>query len=214
MDEDRDLLPWIFGGLSMATVAIAVTVAASNGTAPKKSHAPTQTAAQILPDTKGLPVPEAQALPQAVLASPRAVVALPQAGLPAAPTPSATFAAAQMQTAAPPMEPTSRVWECTINGQKTFSDAPCGDKSSVREIGPINRMDPSPIVSYARSYGRDPSYQPEYSYPGEQPDTNAEQQSAGNPYPVFVGIPIHEHARPDHAHRPHGHHRGPQPRRN
>jgi hypothetical protein len=119
-----------------------------------------------------------------------------------------------MQMAAPTMQSTGRVWECTINGQKTFSDAPCGDRASVREIGPINRMDPSPIVSYARPYGREANDQPENSYPGEQPDTNAEQPFAGNPYPVFVGIPIHEHARPNHEHRPHRHNRGPQPRRN
>jgi hypothetical protein len=195
MDEDRDLLPWIFGGLSMASVAIAITMAASK------------------PDAPALAVPETEALPKAVLALPKAVLAppkaaaLPAAGLPTPPAAS-TFAAAQMQTAAPPMQPSSRVWECTINGQKTFSDAPCGDKSSVREIGPINRMDPSPILSYAPSYGRESSYQPGYSYPGEQPDTNAEQQFAGNPYPVFVGVPVHERARPDHTHRPHGHNRG------
>jgi hypothetical protein len=214
MDEDRDLLPWIFGGLSMATVAIAITVASSNGTAPNKSHAPTQTTAHILPDAQALPVPEAEALPKAVLALPRSAAALPQAGLPTAPTPAPTFAAAQPPMSAPPMEPTSRVWECTINGQKTFSDVPCGDKSSVREIGPVNGMNPSPILSQARSYGQEPGYQPEYSYPAEQPDTNAEQQSAGNPYPVFIGIPTHERRRPDHAHRPHEHNRGPQPRRN
>ena len=140
MDEDRDLLPWIFGGLSMATVAIAITVASSNGTAPDKSHAPTQTTAHGLPDTQALLVPEAEASPKAVLALPKAAAAMSEAG---APIPAPTFAAAQIQTSAPPMEPTNRVWECTINGQKTFSDAPCGDKSSVREIGPINRMDPT-----------------------------------------------------------------------
>jgi hypothetical protein len=32
MDKDRDLLPWIFGGLSMAAVAIAITVGSTNGT--------------------------------------------------------------------------------------------------------------------------------------------------------------------------------------
>jgi hypothetical protein len=125
------------------------------------------------------------------------------------------LSAAQIQTAAPPTEPTGRVWQCTINGQKTFSDVPCGDKASVREIGPINRMDPSPVLSQTPSYGRQESYQPEYSYPGEQPDSNAgEQPLAGNSYPVFIGIPIHERRRPDHAHRPHEHNRGPQPRRN
>jgi hypothetical protein len=208
MDEDRDLLPWIFGGLSMATVAIALTVASSNGTVPNKSQAPTQTTAHISTDAQALLLPEAKALP-------KAVVALPEAGLPAAPTSAPTFAAAQMQTTAPPMESTSQIWECTINGQKTFSDNPCGGKSSLREIGPINRMDPTPIIPYARSYASESSYRPEYSYPGEQGDSNpGEQQFAANSYPVFIGVPFHEHRRPDHAHRPHDHYRGPQPRRN
>jgi hypothetical protein len=215
MDQDRDLLPWIFGGLSMAAAAIAITVASSNGSAPNKAHAPTQTTAHILPDARALPVPEAEASPKAVLAFPKVAAVMPVAGSPTAPTPAPIFAAAQMQTAAPPTEPTSRVWQCTINGQKTFSDAPCGDKASVREIGPINRMEPSPVFSRTPSYGREDSYQPEYSYPGEQPDSNAgEQPLAGNSYPVFIGIPTHERRRPDHAHRPHEHNRGPQPRRN
>jgi len=203
MDKGRNLLPWIFGGLSMAAAAIAITVASSNGGAPNRSHAPIQTTAHISPDAQILPAPQAVALPKAVPAAPAPVS-----------TPAPTLAAAPTQSAAPPTQPTSRVWECTINGQKTFSDAPCGDKSSVREIGPINRMDPSPLFSYARPYGREPSYQPEYSDPGEQPDATAEQQFAGNPYPVYVGIPVREHARPNHAHRPHGHSRGPQPRKN
>jgi len=208
MDEDRDLLPWIMGGLSMATVAIAITVASSNGTRPNKSHAPAQTTPHILPEARALLLPEAQALP-------RTVVTLPEAGPPTAPTPAPTLAAAQIQTAAPPIEPNSQIWECTINGQKTFSDTRCGDKSSLREIGPTNRMDPTPMLPLARSYAPESSYQPEYSYPGEQVDSNpGEQQFAANSYPVFIGIPFHEHRRPDHAHRPHGHYRGPQPRKN
>jgi hypothetical protein len=202
MAEDTDLLPWILGGLSAATVAIAITVGATNGTAPHKSHA-----AHAAAPTAALSLPGAEAIPQATAALSEAPAI--------APTRAPNLPAAQIQTAAPPTGPTSRVWQCTINGQKTFSDAPCGDRASVREIGPINRMDPSPVLSHAPSYGREASYQPEYSYPGEQADSNAgEQPLAGNSYPVFVGIPTHERRRPDHAHRPHEHNRGPQPRRN
>jgi hypothetical protein len=209
MAEDTDLLPWILGGLSAATVAIAIVVGASNGTAPNgtapsKSHAALQTAAL---QTAALSLPGAEATPRATAASSQAPAI--------APTSAPNLSAAQIQTAAPPTGLTSRVWQCTINGQKTFSDAPCGDKASVREIGPINTMDPSPVLSHAPSYGQESSYQPEYSYPGEQADSNpAEQQLAGNSYPVFAGIPIHERRRPEHAHRPHEHNRGPQPRRN
>jgi hypothetical protein len=205
MAEDTDLLPWILGGLSAATVAIAITVGFSDGSSPNKAHGTAQTT------TLGLPGSEAMPQATAALSDAPAIAPTRAPNLTGAPN----FSAAQIQTAAPLTEPTSRVWQCTINGQKTFSDAPCGDKASVREIGPINRMDPSPVLSRTPSYGREESYQPEYSYPGEQPDSNAgEQPLAGNPYPVFIGIPIHERRRPDHAHRPHEHNRGPQPRRN
>ena len=205
MAEDTDLLPWILGGLSAATVAIAITVGASNGTTPNKSHAATSTAA--------LSLPGAEAIPQATAALSEAPAIAPVRAPNLAGAPN--LSAAQIQTAAPPTQPTSQIWQCTINGQKTFSDAPCGDKSSRRELGPINRMDPSPVFSHAPPYGREANYQPEYSYPGEQADSNAaEQPLAGNSYPVFVGIPIHERRRPEHAHRPHEHNRGPQPRRN
>jgi hypothetical protein len=188
MDKDRDLLPWIFGGLSMAAVAIAITVGSTNGTTPKNPRVPSQIAAHILPETETT----------------------------AAPAPAPTLAAVQMRTVVTrPIEPNSRIWECTINGQKTFSDNPCGDKSSLHEIGPINGMDPIPIRSHARSYAPESSYQPGYSYQGDQEEDNpGEQQFAHNPYPVFVGIPVHERGRPDPAHRPHSYHRGPPPRKN
>jgi hypothetical protein len=115
----------------------------------------------------------------------------------------------------PPTASNSQIWECTINGQKTFSDSPCGGQSSVRELGPVNRMDPTPILPHGRSYVPESSYQPGYSYQGDQEDSNpGEQQFANNSYPVFVGFPVHEPRRPEHAHRPHGHYRGPSSRKN
>lgn len=187
MDKDRDLLPWIFGGLSIATVAIAITVGSTNGTAPRDSQAPRQTIA----------------------------FTLPEAEVATAPAPAPTLAAAQIQTVTPPTESNSQIWECTINGQKTFSDSPCGTKSSLLEIGPINGMDPTPIRPLARSYAPESSYHPEYSNQGDQEDSNpGEQQFANSSYPVFVGIPVRERGRPDHAHRPHSDHHRPPPRKN
>ena len=203
MDKDRDLLPWIFGGLSMATVAIAITVGSTHGIVPQNLHAPSrttapsQTTAHILPELEVTPAPA------------------PALGTAQIQTVAPTLAAAQIQTVTPTMAPSSRIWECTINGQRTFSDHPCGDKSSVREIGPTNRMDPTPILPYARSYVPESSYPPEYSYQGGQEDSiPGEQQFANDSYPVFIGIPVHEHRRLEHGHRPHGQHRGPPPRRN
>ena len=43
MDKGRNLLPWIVGGLSMATLAVAITVGWAKGIAPNNSPAPSQT---------------------------------------------------------------------------------------------------------------------------------------------------------------------------
>ena len=202
MDKDRDLLPWIFGGLSMATAAIAITLGATYGNAPgdaaKNSQAPSPITAHPLPWVEA---PTASAPAPAPAPAP----------VPAA-APAHTLAAAQ--TAAPPVEPSTQIWECTINGQKTFSDNPCGDKSSLREIGPVNRMDPTPVLSQARSFVPGSSYPPEF-YPGEGADSSpGEQQFANNSYPVYIGIPSHERRRTGPGHRPHNHDRGSIARRN
>jgi hypothetical protein len=190
MNKERDLLPWIFGGLSLAAVAMAVVLGSTYGNASKHLQPPSLITAHPLPEP------------------PTQTVQAPT------PAPAPILAAAEIQTAAPPAEPNGQIWECTTNGQKTFSDNPCGDKPSLRDIGPINRMDPTPILPHARSSVPESSYQPEYSYPGEQADSYpGEQQPAYNSYPVYIGIPYREHRRPDHGHRPHNHDRGPPPRK-
>jgi hypothetical protein len=198
MDKDRDLLPWIFGGLSMVTVALAVTIGSTSRTAPKILEAPSRTTALILPEAEATTAPP--------------------------PTPAPTLATAQIQPVTAPQEQNGQIWECTINGQKTFSDNPCGERSSLHEIGPVNGMDPTPILPRARSHAPESSDRPEYSYQGNQPEYSSQgdqedsaaggQQFANGSYPVFVGIPVREHRRPDHEHRPHGFDRGPTPRKN
>jgi hypothetical protein len=205
----------------MATVAIAISVGWAKGIAPNNSPAPSQTAAHLLPDAEST-----------------------TASAPA-PAPAPTLTVAQIRQVPPPIapnsEPNRQIWECTINGLKTFSDNPCGEKSTLREIGPINRMDPTPILPPSRSYVRESSAQPNYSYPSEPqsadnsyPADNAYPADNSYPadslYPVFVGIPFdgrrrHDHekrGRSDHEHRPYSqphsqpqsHNRGPQPLRN
>jgi hypothetical protein len=191
MDKGRNLLPWILGGLSMAIVAIAITVAWAKGIAPNNSPAPSQTAAHVLPDAQPTTAPT--------------------------PAPTPPFRVAQirpMAPVAPKVEPNRSVWECTISGQKTFSDNPCGNKSRLREIGPVNRMDPTPILPHSRSYAPESSGQPRYSYPSEQADSYpGDQQSADNSYPadnpypaddsypVFVGNSFDERRRRNHEER-------------
>jgi hypothetical protein len=192
MDKDRDLLPWIFGGLSLAAAATAVILGSTYGNASKHFQAPSLVTAHPLPE------PPTQTVP-----TPTPTQTMPT------PVPAQNLAAADIQTAAPPAQPNGQIWECTINGQKTFSDNPCGEKSSLHEIGPINGMEPTPILPHARSVVPQSSYQPEYSYPDEPADSYAgEQPFVSNAYPVFVGIPYREHRRPDRGHRPHNHDRG------
>jgi hypothetical protein len=198
MDKDRDLLPWIFGGLSMAA-AIALTVGSGNVTASRNSPAPSVPTA-LLPTAHILPAADVMAAPAPALAP--------------APAPEQISAAAQIQTATARVEPGSQIWECTTNGQKTFSDKPCGDKPSLHELGPINGMDPTPILPRARPYAAEPSREPDY-YPGAQDDSGSrEQQFAANSYPAFIGIPIREHRRGDHERRPDSYHHRLPPRRN
>jgi hypothetical protein len=180
MDKDRDLLPWIFGGLSMATVAIAIIVGSNNRPAPKNPPPSSLATAYALPPAPAETVP----------------VAVPIL------VPVQALEAAQLQTVTPPIEQSGQIWECAINGQRTFSDKRCGEKPSLRKIGPINTMDPTPIF---RSIS---SYEPESSYAAEYPEPS-DPQLADNSYPVYVGVPYHERRRPDRAHPSHDRGRTP-----
>jgi hypothetical protein len=192
MDKDHDLLPWILGGLMIATAALAIAVASTNRIAPGNSPALSSTAAQTLP-----------VAPPATL---HTIVAPAPASEPAPPPPVAA-APIQAMIPAPPTEPTVKIWECTINGIKTFSNKSCGDKPSIREIGPVNTMESTPIFRFDRAYGPESSYQPDYPYSGSQ-------DSPDSSYPAVIGIPYHQGRRPDHAHQPHGRNHGPSPRKN
>jgi hypothetical protein len=192
MDKDRDLLPWILGGLMMATVALAIAVGSTNRIAPTNLQALSQMASQTLP---------AAALP---------AIALPAPAPERAPPPPVAAAPIQAMTPAPPTEPTVKIWECTINGLRTFSNKSCGDKPSIREIGPVNTMESTPIIPFDRAYRGQSSYQPDYP---DYPYSSA-QDSPDSSYPVVVGIPYRDRRRSDHEHQPHGHDHGPSPRKN
>jgi hypothetical protein len=189
MHKDLDLLPWILGGLMMATVALAIAVASTNRIAPRNFQALSQPAAQTLPAT----VP--------------AIAPTPTPTPVPAPPPSVAAAPVQAMTPEPSTEPTVKIWECTINGVRTFSNKSCGDKPSIREIGPVNTMESTPIFRFDRAYGPETSYQPDYPY-------SDAQESPDSSYPAVVGIPFRERRRSDHAHQPHGHGHGPTPRKN
>ena len=198
MYKQRGLLPWILGGLTIAGVAAAIMVSSDRPVTPSLPQAGAPISAPVsLP----LPAPATEAAPAPAT---QVASAVETADMPDASAPQPT---AQAQTNTEPTVQSGQIWECTTNGQKTFSNNPCGDKPSLREVGPINTMDPTPLFAPSRSYEPQSSYQPEYSYPGTQ-------ESAGTSYPMVVAIPFYERRLPDHRHRPHDHDRGPPPRRN
>ena len=177
MSKDRDLLPWILGGLSMVAIAMAVAVGSASRTTPV--HASSQSIS---------PVPTAQLIPKPPTAPVPAGAA--PASLVSAPTQSDIAAQAPPATA-----PGSQIWECTTNGVKTFSNSRCGNAAILRDVGPINVMDPSPVASNVHWYGSDSNDSPDYYYPDPP-------QAAGNSYPVVAWIPYLARRRPEHPHQP------------
>ena len=125
---------------------------------------------------------------------------MPSAAAPAsAPIAAPLLAAAPAPPAIAPAaaEPAGgQIWECTTNGQKTFSDKPCGSKATLRELSSINIMNPTAAWPSARSFPPEPEYAPDYS------DPSPPQESTSVAYPVYIGVPYREHRKPDHVHRP------------
>lgn len=132
---------------------------------------------------------------------PSAVAPIETAAAPAAAPPAATTAAA----------PGNQIWECTTNGVRTFSSNPCGAKSTVRQLNPINVMEPPPMYHVTHTYvppaapASDRSnYSP--SAPDIPDETYADNAYNGG-YPAYVVVNRAHHVRSNNAHhRPHPHH--------
>jgi hypothetical protein len=56
-----------------------------------------------------------------------------------------------IQPAADDALPPGTVWECVVNGERTFSDAPCGARSSIRQLSKLNLMDSARVPPDCRS---------------------------------------------------------------
>jgi hypothetical protein len=215
MNNQRSLLPWILGGLSVATVAVVITVASAGKTAPslRPAGAPT---AQVTsaPDSVSLPAPAA-AVP--VLVAVPAVAALPGA---AVPTEAETTPPPAAQATAQPAVQSGQIWGCMTNGVKTFSNNPCGEKSTLLEVRAINTMNPTPVARYARTYAPEPRYSPGYADQNNYSDqeVSGEQgpaETGPNSYSVVQGFAFLPRKRPEHPHRPPPHHNtAPPSRRN
>ena len=213
MNKERDLLPWVLGALSAAAVAVAITAVSSTKTA-----APPAATSIVAPQPAAVPpvrppaaaptAPPAEALVAAVAAPVPAVDPMPQQS------------PMQAQVAPEPPAQTGQIWECTTKGVKTFSNNPCGDKSTLLEVGPINTMNPTPVVHYARTYAPEQRYAPAYansdSYADQEPYSDSASAESGNSYTIVQGVGFVARRGPEHPHhRPTPNHRNPgsMPRR-
>lgn len=192
MNKERDLLPWIAGGLVAATAAVAFTVI-SNKTATPASVVASQPPSPAV--SAHLDAPPAAPTAAALVSEPAAAQRQPPAVLQAAVEPEA-----QRQ----------QIWECTTNGVKTFSNNPCGEKSKLLDIAPINTMSATPAIRYARGYAPEPRYATAYT---DQAPADAEEDSqaygSDEPaisYAIVRGFGFVPRRRPEHHHRPPNHH--------
>lgn len=197
MTKERDLLGWIIGGLSVAGVAVAITAVSIRNRAAPIVQPPRVIAAAAAP-------------------APAPAVVAPTAD-PKAP-PAAAAQLADQATAKADVQP-GQIWECMTNGVKTFSNNPCGEKSALLEITPINTMNPTPQVRYAGGYPAPPRYASAYNEPNAAyaQDENADDEGSetgGNSYTLVQGVGFVPRRRQGHPHRPPNHpSSGPMPRK-
>jgi hypothetical protein len=197
MKKQRDLLPWILGGLSAATIAVAFAAVSTHRNVPTLVPTPA-----VAPQAAASPPVSAPTLP-----APSTAQAPPPATMPdSAPVP----APPQAQTAAAPEVRAGQIWECTTNGVKTFSNNPCGGKSTLLDVSPINTMSATPAIHYARAYGAEPRYAPGYADPSapgddEQSSEDYGTEAGGNSYTIIQGAGFVARRRPEYMHRPHPH---------
>jgi hypothetical protein len=154
MAEESDLLPWVVGGVLIVSAALA-TGLAWTGASVSKSEPRAEPPA---------PIARQAATPISTQTSP--VAAAPTAPAPASTEPSPEASAVAPATAARPLLPVGQVFECFANGQRIFSDAPCGAHSSIRQLAELNVMDSSPVAPLERHYHAPP-------YPQSPTDQNA-----------------------------------------
>ena len=194
MIRENDLLPWVMGGLSLATIAVAVTLSSTIGTGPKKLTTPVQAAVSAPAQAPAPPVaPISVSAPAPIPAT--------------APPPDPSLALDPVQPAGASMASANQIWECTTNGQRTFSDKPCGGNATLREMNPLNVMNASQRSPPTFPYPPDSSNAPDY-----YPDGPDGQDVVSSSYPVVVGYPYVVHRRPEHPQRPYHPQSVPVPR--
>ena len=120
--------------------------------------------------------------------------------------------APQVAAAAHTPLPPGQVWECVIDGARIFSDAPCGEHASIRQLRELNLMDSPPAHSSAYAHSYFPVSAPEPVFAPEPAD-DSDHADYWGPEVLWV----HGYARRNHLPRQDGHVRPqshPHPRRN
>jgi hypothetical protein len=163
-EAQTDFLPWILGALVAAIAALAFVIhAAPNRTGLSADALPTKS-----PET--VPLRALQVTVPASAGATPAPAALPVTPL-AAPIPPTVVPVPSTDL------PPGQVYECLQNGQRTFSDSPCGDRPAIRQLSEVNRM---AAVAVAPDVPRARFAQPA-PYPGTDTDYGpAGEQSASD----------------------------------
>jgi hypothetical protein len=99
-----------------------------------------------------------------------------------------------------PALPPGQVWQCTVDGQRTFSDKRCGAGASVRQINDVNRMDPTPAPPI--HFYESPSLK--FVSPGSPPEDGASPIDSDQIYGTPPVIVVNRHGSTP---RPHPHRR-------
>jgi hypothetical protein len=88
---------------------------------------------------------------------------------------------------------------------KTFSNNPCGEKSTLLDVGPINTMNPTPAI-HMRGYGPEPRYATGYADQSTPADTEYADpygaETGGDSYTIIQGAGLVARRRPQHFHPP------------
>jgi hypothetical protein len=118
-----------------------------------------------------------------------------------------------MQAAAQPDAQGGQIWVCTTKGVKTFSNNPCGEKSTLLDVGPINTMNATPVNRYPRGYEQQPRYAPAYNDQATEAEDYSDQygSDAGAPYTIVQGVAFVPRRHLEHPHRPAYHQHNPMP---
>jgi hypothetical protein len=170
---ERDNFPWVVGALVAATTALAAAIALINPAVHSTPMASLSTApgASLVPAAETAGHREATIPAQAL---PKAVDSPSMAPAPHDEAPRPT------QTATP--ERATPVWECAGNGQRIFSDAPCGSGGVAMRISPPNRMEATPVL---RAY---PAASTEPNVTADAPAWPADYGATGDSYAMLGGV--------------------------